>query len=388
MNVSAKVTDLPDGSGGLVRKRVLVVNKDFKAGDVIYKEQPLVSALDSDLEGKGSHCSYCLRQITKGMAIRPDTDRLNSVYCSKDCQVKSNAQSQNLLFGIEHPIPPALRQDTASADVLDARREAQTAFLEIVRQPGQVAAMLVARLIARQISVEIAKMLPGSPTAATSVADGIDSEYPIYDHIERLRYLELPVSDGKVAPLRSIFETALPGLEQFITDERYQILTGKMAYNAFGVAFAGGRDDRPITDIRPEDLERTRTPYGTARQIGAGFYMVSSYIAHSCDPSARPSFSGGTAELHLIANRDLKAGDEVTVAFVDVAQHEGESIVDARRRRRIELARGWRFACPCERCAKEDPGHGEEVQKDESKVEEPVRRFDEGVAQAQASMID
>ena len=57
--------------------------------------------------------------------------------------------------------------------------------------------------------------------------------------------------------------------------------------------------------------------------------------------------------MHLIANRDLKKGDELTVAFVDVKQHEDETVEDCRRRRRMELARGWKFACVCERCVRE-----------------------------------
>lgn len=37
MNVSVESQDVPDGTGKVMRKKVLVVNKDFEAGDVIYK---------------------------------------------------------------------------------------------------------------------------------------------------------------------------------------------------------------------------------------------------------------------------------------------------------------------------------------------------------------
>lgn len=39
------------------------------------------------------------------------------------------------------------------------------------------------------------------------------------------------------------------------------------------------------------------------------------------------------------------------MAYVDVTQHAGESTDEARRRRRQELARGWKFACECSKCA-------------------------------------
>ena len=37
MNVSTKTIDVPDASGALVRKRIMVAAKDFTAGDIIYK---------------------------------------------------------------------------------------------------------------------------------------------------------------------------------------------------------------------------------------------------------------------------------------------------------------------------------------------------------------
>ena len=75
-------------------------------------------------------------------------------------------------------------------------------------------------------------------------------------------------------------------------------------------------------------------------------------LGHSCDPAARPSFDEtSTSELSLIALRDLKKGDELTMAYVNVTQRPEESVTDARRRRRQELARGWKFACECSKCA-------------------------------------
>ncbi|KAI0053595.1 hypothetical protein FA95DRAFT_1552084, partial [Auriscalpium vulgare] len=385
MNVSVKPIDVPTSDGKVLRRRALVVNKDFSAGEVIYKEQPVIAALDADLEGKGTHCSHCLRQINKGMAIRPDSDLLNSVYCSKECQVNSKAQSQNLLFGSEPAVPPELRSEASGGSEI-AHKAAQEKFLEFIKTDPKLAPLLVARFVARNVSAELAKLTPRS-AGSPKQHDGL--EYTLFDHVERLRYLEIEAANEGWAPLQAVLETAMPGLSEFLTDERFATLLGKMAYNAFGVTFGGGRDDKPLSIERPEDIERTRTPYGTSKQVGAGLYTVSSYTGHSCEPSARPSFSGGTAELHLIANRDLKAGDELTVAFVDVSKHDDESVVEGRRRRRMELARGWRFACTCARCEAEAPSEGDStpVQKDESKVEDSVKHLEERESQAQAAQI-
>ncbi|KAI0304065.1 hypothetical protein BC826DRAFT_210872 [Russula brevipes] len=155
-------------------------------------------------------------------------------------------------------------------------------------------ALLVARFIARQVVNETAKLLPaGHPSARKPEAADPDDEwtahgYTLFDHMERVRFLELSGREGEAEQLRAILKANLQGLEDFFTDERYIALVGKMAYNAYGISPAaeGRDDDKPPSNARPEDVELTRTPNGTARRVGAGFYAVSSYI--SLTPATRP----------------------------------------------------------------------------------------------------
>ena len=164
---------------------------------------------------------------------------------------------------------------------------------------------------------------------------------------------------------------------------------------------------QPDDGLRPEDKERTRSAVGTSRQVGSAFYVVSSYVRllfpsrtkfaeylfqcqHDCDPNARPVFTD-SATLRLTATRDIKEGDDITVAYVDTTAQPDESIVDARRRRRMELARGWRFPCTCKRCHAEAPTEAEkheEAIKDESKVAPAVERKEEEDKQTFEATID
>ena len=76
------------------------------------------------------------------------------------------------------------------------------------------------------------------------------------------------------------------------------------------------------------------------------------------------------------------------MAYVDVTQHPDETVVQARQRRRKEIARGWRFPCECQRCEEEKlsatPGAEPEaeaepeVQQNTVKFEEAVQRNLEG----------
>ena len=67
-------------------------------------------------------------------------------------------------------------------------------------------------------------------------------------------------SEEEVKLLAKVLATAVPGLDQFTSrDERHATLLGKMAYNAYGVCFGGGRDDKAclpffMYSIRPSFL--------------------------------------------------------------------------------------------------------------------------------------
>lgn len=89
----------------------------------------------------------------------------------------------------------------------------------------------------------------------------------------------------------------------------------------------------------------------------------------------------------------MKAGDEITVAYVDVKQHADETAMEARRRRRMELARGWRFACTCTLCTSEALANptsveGEVSQKDGSKIEVSVQHVELDQAAAGSGSVD
>ncbi|CAE6388074.1 unnamed protein product [Rhizoctonia solani] len=399
---SGKPTEV---DGKPVLRSTLVLNKDVKAGDVIYMEKAVVAALDFDLQNLRTHCTHCLRRIDVPISV-PD-DPLDATYCSKACQVASKIQSQNVLFGLDPPLPstPEQPEKPKTEAELVERRKSQEEFVETLRKTGATRALLVARFIACMVAEQSVKLGAGVNLSSnkSSTADlfglpepeGDPNAYSFYDHVERLKYLEItetPIELEEVNALKNVLKNAMEGLEEFVGD-RYPLLKGKMAYNAIGVAFGSGRDDKPPVTVRPEDIERTRTQSGTSRQTGSAFYRVSSYLAHSCAPNVAPSFHTGTSDLYLVANEDISAGTELTMAYVDVNQGPAETRLEARRRRRQELARGWRFACECPRCLKEvdegilkedkKPEEDDAVKEDlelgaEAKLEDAVRRYESG----------
>ena len=233
------------------------------------------------------------------MSLRFLYDPLKATYCSKACQTKASSESHNLLFGLDPPLPnfPAM---TPMSEIAKEERKKAQERLAASLNCGKTTPLLVARFIGKQVTAEIRKLgADATSTTPITASRGASSEgYSLYDHIERLRYLELSTQQEEVQLISQVLETAMPGLEQFVTDERYTTLKGKMAYNAIGVCYGGGRSDKvsfevstesichshqslqPFPILRHEDAENTRTPYGTKHQIGCGLYQVSSYVRH------------------------------------------------------------------------------------------------------------
>ena len=154
-------------------------------------------------------------------------------YCSKACMIDSNKQSHSILFSSEPPLPPELPFPLSLPDNREARRAAQIKFIEFLEKDNNTSSLLLARLIARQVTAEMQKMIETTTpsTKRNSLlendftnSDGTDHGYGIGDHLERLRYLEIAPNKEEVTLLSNVLEMALPGLEGFIMEERHTIL--------------------------------------------------------------------------------------------------------------------------------------------------------------------
>lgn len=80
--------------------------------------------------------------------------------------------------------------------------------------------------------------------------------------------------------------------------------------------------------------------------IGAGFYRVASYLAHSCSPNTEVRFPDNNNVLSIVATKPIKAGEELRVSYIRVGDRNCSN-------RRSELETRWRFNCTCTKCLEE-----------------------------------
>ena len=71
---------------------------------------------------------------------------------------------------------------------------------------------------------------------------------------------------------------------------------------------------------------------------------------HCCDPCAEiRSQEYVDCNIDVVAKRDIKAGEEITISYINLGSSPSNSIV-ARNRRRRDLESKYLFHCRCSKC--------------------------------------
>jgi import receptor subunit TOM20 len=218
---------------------------------------------------------------------------------------------------------------TSTSSAGSDSKEAKLA--ELVKSGNVKYPLMIARFLARMVYEETQK-----------VASGIEDEYTTWDHIERLRYLDVPATskeEKEINLLKELFAAKVPGMEEFITEDRYMVLKGKFMYNAYGVHTSNTK--KVINENTSEPVRSSESPV-----IGAGFYRFSSYVSHSCDPNVEAKFLNGDNSVSIIAKKHIKEGEELKISYIRQENRDVGSRIS-------ELETKWRFSCICNKCTEE-----------------------------------
>ncbi|KAG0227679.1 hypothetical protein B0O80DRAFT_533867 [Mortierella sp. GBAus27b] len=350
MNV--KVEELIEGvtaEGQKVIRRGLIALKDLAAGDIIYSETPIISSLEPSLGGN-DFCHYCVKQIVDEESKVRCAACTKVVFCSETCKTNATAEFHATLCTKD--------SDDASSperSLYDYTKETNNKY------PEMIAKFLVTMVFEETLDKK--------------------EEYNMFDHIERLRFLEVRPSaaeEKEIMLLKATLGAKIPGIEEFINEERYLTLKGKLLYNSYGISTSLNAD----RSVEPSPEQCRSVHDGPV--VGAGFYRVTSYISHSCDPNTKISFLEHTHNMSLVATKDIKAGDELHVGYID--QKHGTLSTEQRRQ---ELFQRYRFKCMCSVCEASDKASTNEVSTSEVSISEvSTSEVTSGVSTSEVSTIE
>ncbi|KAJ1957609.1 mitochondrial import receptor subunit tom20 [Dipsacomyces acuminosporus] len=249
-----------------------------------------------------------------------------AVYCSEKCRQDAyDAYHQFLCPSASNPV--ALE------------------FAQATRDTHELAPILIAKffgtLVDREKKKELARALGDSADEEAK-----DDEYTTWEHLERMRYLELvpTTNDGKMlSKLGKLMSSSVPGLSEFVTEERYTMLKGKLDYNAYAVHTADGVEVPAETEAT--HVSDTVRDDHVSSAVGLSLYLVASHLAHDCDPNAQIVFPENTDKAAIKALKPIAKGDELRISYVDVS-------LDKEARHKV-LKGSYRIDCTCKKCQSE-----------------------------------
>jgi import receptor subunit TOM20 len=165
-----------------------------------------------------------LKLITEGKVECSNCDQV--VFCSQACHDKAVEEYHQYLCTNNKT------NDTSSAQ--------EQAFLDFSKEKNVKYPYLIARFLATMVHDEIEK-------AKSGVTDG----YSSWDHVDRFRYLEIPANAQNIKEMNLVKELLGPkvtGVDEFLTEERFLMLKGKILFNAYSVQSIGkGEQDIEVS---------------------------------------------------------------------------------------------------------------------------------------------
>ena len=84
---------------------------------------------------------------------------------------------------------------------------------------------------------------------------------------------------------------------------------------------------------------------------GSAMFRTQSAMNHSCDPNTIATYPHNTAQVEIVAVRDISEGEEITMCYVEGIEQED----CPRVRRQAELRQYYLFDCGCIRCQEQAP---------------------------------
>ncbi|XP_045614818.2 histone-lysine N-trimethyltransferase SMYD5 isoform X1 [Procambarus clarkii] len=407
--VEVRVIGDPVGKG-------LFATRNFKSGEVIFEERPLVSCQFLWNAAYGYlACDYCMRpletaeenacrlaqnsQLTLPYPECCDTKKdalvecpyCDASYCSRECRDSAWNQYHDTLClrsfmpDRSHPLVMlqeawkwwGLQPDTYHCQGSASQKKIRSSEVEQMHYPPETACiMLLARIIA---TVRQAADKEGATALFMQFCHRTVNEEEEIAH----KLLGVEFQD-QLEALRLMMEKGLgaPEVQHWLTPEGFRSLVALVGTNGQGIGtsplsrWVRNCDALEITASEREKLDQAvdelyvqleKEAGGFLNNEGSGLYPLQSSCNHSCDPCAMPTFPYNNFHLVMTAVKDITAGDEICVSYLD------ECNLNRSRHSRIAILReNYLFTCRCPKCEEQagDPDITSEEEMDEDEEEE------------------
>ncbi|KAI8380796.1 hypothetical protein BD560DRAFT_347133 [Blakeslea trispora] len=268
----------------------LVADKNIKAGEHLYTEKPLVSALYPQLQG--FYCHDCMKKLDNDKQVECANCDLVK-YCSHECEQRA-AQEYHQFLCTNNKISTGTKALDFYQFSLDNK----------LKYP-----QMIAQFLSSMVAEEVEKK------KATKTESSV---YTNWDHIERFKSDTLEISEESIKEttlIKEILSSKIPGLDEFLKDDIYLLMKSKLMSNCFEVA----TEEQVDILVDKSKSESARILKENQYGLGSAVYKISSYITSVSDAdesNVSLTFKDNTHDLVVVAHKDIAQGEKIKVHAV------------------------------------------------------------------------
>jgi len=366
-NVEVKVIDVK-------KNRSLVAKRSFVVDDVLFKEQPLVSAQFAwNKFYRYKACDYCMQPLeTAEENVRrlAEDSSINLPYIKENCATNKENHCACNQCGIEYCSNAcrnlALDRFHASLCVglQNNPSHPMNILMDVWKQvhlpPETTTIEIILKLIATIKQAENKEEILHKLNNFESDLFNQQSPHKLlsekyFIELESLRELTLEVFRQQLY---------VKECEPWLSEQGFRRMFSLIGRNSQGIGtsplsvWVENCDD--MTEIDKSEHKKldkfidniyeqlSKTSESFLNSEGAGLYELQSMINHSCEPNAEIKFKNNSSTLTLVALKEIKFGEEIYISYLD-----GCELSRSRHSRQKVLKENYLFACECERCNRE-----------------------------------
>ncbi|CAO3617450.1 unnamed protein product [Cunninghamella blakesleeana] len=316
--------ELPVGKnaeGKTIVRRGLVAQKDFEEGDVLFSESPLVSALFPSLEG--TNCHHCLKQVdeTNKTACQ---DCTLVIYCSPECYEQSKSYHKYLCS--KNNIGEKEEGNKESTEEEKEKKQLDKTvidFIEYAKEKNEMYPLMIAEFLSAMVTEETERTKKATSPDDTSNNNNNDESktFTSWDHVDRFRYLDIQPSEATLKEmdlLKVLLSPKVQGISEFLSEQIYLMLKGKLLYNAYAVQIATPANEGDLEEKKIKaSKEHARTSkHQENESVGAALYKLATYIGQSeKESNTKIVFQKKDHTLSVVATHPIKKGDEIKTHY-------------------------------------------------------------------------
>lgn len=167
------------------------------------------------------------------------------IYCSKACQEQATGYhkylcGKNKVEKKKEEETVGEPEDQAPEDPTDSK---VVTFRDYARDHKQMYPLMIAEFLSAMVTEE---------TERTQRGDVDDNKtFTSWDHVDRFRYLDIQSTDDtqtEIELLKNLLDPKVQGISEFLSDQIYLMLKGKLLYNAYAIEIADKPLDVPVSN--------------------------------------------------------------------------------------------------------------------------------------------